>query len=386
MFMSRSFQLSKSDTDHLVEIIAAQAANALGMGGPQGYFNDLVSRTNLKQNFKWQLAGVWGGNPLVDARKLINWALAKPVNPEDPRYTTLGSFLTEILEEVDLTDQRWIASLIIANDLYLAPDLKNQLKAAYNIPERSTAPKQGVAEAGPDFDWWGPNDEVELQSWLQPEPEYEDVGMWMKVIERAASVCRIQFSHMERRGTGFLIARDLVLTNYHVLKEAPGEDLVENAKKAVLYFGKVSLGNGNEAEGKGFRLMAADPVPASSSVDQLDYALLRVEERIKSEKSVQPSPFSIELPVLKGALNILQHPMGKELKLARSNNGVTAIREDLGRIQYYTMAEGGSSGSPCYNKNWEVVALHHAERSSGFGVRREGILFKTIHEQIKTFL
>ena len=376
--------LSKSDIDHLVEIVATQAANAPGVG-PQGYFSDLVSRTNLKSNFKLQLAGTWTGNALVDARKLFNWALSKPVNPVDSRYTTIGSFLENLLDDLDLIDQRWIVSLIIVNDLYIASSLIGQLKATYNVPDKSDGNKNNVVRAGPDFDWWGPKDEIELQSWLQPEPEYEDVGTLMKVVNRAASVCRIQFSHIDRRGTGFLIAPNLVLTNYHVLKETAGEDLVENAKTAVLYFGKVSLGDGSESPGKKFHLVATDPVPASSPVDQLDYALLQVDEQIKSEESVQPSPLSIQLPALRDALGILQHPMGKELKLARSNNGVAAINEELGRIQYYTMAEGGSSGSPCYNKNWEVVALHHAERSSGLGVRREGVLIKAIYQQIKGF-
>jgi V8-like Glu-specific endopeptidase len=383
--MSPLLNLAQIDIDHLVEIIAIQAANAPGIG-PQGYFSDLVSRTNLKQNFKYQFSGVWTGNAPVDARKLVNWALSKAVNPADPRYTTLGSFLSEIMEDLDLTDQRWIAALIIANGLYLDPVLITQLRAAYNIPEKLTGVNAIAVKSGPDFDWWGPNDELELQSLFQPESEYEDVGMLLKVIERAASVCRVEFSHMKRMGTGFLIAPNLVLTNYHVLKETPQEDLIENAKKAVLYFGKVSVGDGVEAEGKEFHLIGTDPVPASSPVDRLDYALLRVEEKIKTEESIQPSPFSIQLPVRKESLNILQHPNGKEMKLARSSNGVIEIREDLGRIQYYTKAEGGSSGSPCYNKDWEVVAIHHAERSIGLGVRREGLLFKAIHKEIKGYL
>lgn len=377
--------LSQDDVDRLVEIIATQAANAPGIG-PQGYFRDLVSRTNLKQNFKLALAGVWTGNPVVDARTLVNWALSKQINPVDPRYTSLGSFLKEILEDSDLTDQRWIVSLILAYGLYPDPALTKQLRAEYNVPEKPAGLQTMVEAPEPGFDWWGPGDETELQSWLQPEPEYEDVGTLIKIIERAASVCRVEFTHMKRKGTGVLIAPNLVLTNYHVLKETTEDDLVGNARKAVLYFGKVSAGNGQEAKGRDFHLASDDPVIASSPVEQLDYALLRVEEQIKSEESIQPSPYSIQLPALKGALHILQHPMGKELKLSRSSNGIVAVREDLGKLQYYTMAEGGSSGSPCYNKDWDMVAIHHLERSSGLGIRREGILFKAIHQEIKAYL
>lgn len=402
--MPPDLNFSKTDMDTLVELIATQAANAIGVG-PQGYFKDLVSRTTLKPNFRLSLSGVWTGNPLVDARALVNWAVSKPVNPADGRFTTLGSFLQELLKDVDLTGQRTLVALIIGKTLYLDADLLNGLKAEYNVPgwaapdQKNDLPTEGRAfipsnedledhDIGPDFEWWGEKSELELQSWLRPKPEYEDVGELIKVIDRAASVCRIVIPNLEfeRLGTGCLVAPNLVLTNYHVFKQMDGEDLLENGRHAELYFGKVSLGDGHEADGRKFMLVAEKPVLESSPVDQLDFVLLQVEQTVKYEQTIRPSPCSIQVPVKKDALNILQHPQGLEMKLARSGDGVAAVREDLGLVQYYTLAASGSSGAPCYNSKWELVAIHHAERSMGAGVRREGILFKAIHEKIAQYL
>jgi len=385
--MTPPLELSKIETNHLVEVIATVAANAPGLS-PKEYFRDLVDRTTLQQSFRLQLSGIRGENPPFDARKLVNWALSKPVNPADPRYTTLGSFLQELLNDLDLSERSWIVALIFARNLYLDKGLLGGLRADYNVPDWSAkgGEEELEAEPGEEFEWWGPEADAELQSYDPPESEYLDVGELEKALLRAASVCRIEFNHIDRVGTGFLIAPNLVLTNYHVLKYTPGDDMDENGRQAVLYFGKVSLGEGKEAEGRKFSLVQTKPVLESSPVKELDFALLQVEDKVTSEPTIHPSPISLQVPAKKDALHILQHPRGKEMKLARSASGVVAVREDLGKVQYYTRAGLGSSGSPCYNKDWEVVALHHMELSVGLGVRREGILFKNIHEHISKYM
>ena len=62
------------------------------------------------------------------------------------------------------------------------------------------------------------------------------------------------------------------------------------------------------------------------------------------------------------------------MKVALSCNGVVDVDANSGKIQYVNKTAGGSSGSPCFNEDWELVALHHAERSRSFGSIREGIL------------
>ena len=58
-------------------------------------------------------------------------------------------------------------------------------------------------------------------------------------------------------------------------------------------------------------------------------------------------------------LLIAQHPDGSPLKLALDTEGVTSVNANGTRVRYATNTEGGSSGSPCFNIDWKLVALHH---------------------------
>ena len=51
---------------------------------------------------------------------------------------------------------------------------------------------------------------------------------------------------------------------------------------------------------------------------------------------------------------------GKPLKLTLDTEAIIEINEDGTEIRYRTNTLPGSSGSPCFNSNWELVALHHS--------------------------
>jgi hypothetical protein len=133
------------------------------------------------------------------------------VNPDDPRFTTLqpsaGAFDDFGLEK------RYFAALIVAYRLYQDEGLLNQVIRRYQVPQPAEAVSAQVPEFGPEIDWRGPNEQVQLQSWLLPEPDFQDVGFLKRAIDRAGSVCRVEFTHLARRGTGFLVAPDLVLVS-----------------------------------------------------------------------------------------------------------------------------------------------------------------------------
>jgi len=78
--------------------------------------------------------------------------------------------------------------------------------------------------------------------------------------------------------------------------------------------------------------------------------------------------------------------MGQSMKLAISSKGVTHVNEGGGLMQYVTAAAQGSIGAPCFDDDWNVVALHHAQRSRPFGRIGEGILSNRILEGIRNLL
>lgn len=377
-------QLKNADTKRLTALLAERAIGAPANVGPQGYYRDLVRRTPLPKSWVQERISGWTGDANFDARELVQWAVPRGINPVDSRCTTLGSLLLTILEDEDvgLDSASVIVALIEVYQLCVDPALRANLRARYRIPEFAEA---GVTvDVGPEIEWRGPTDVVELQGWLRPEPPLLDVGFLAKGIQRAASVCRVELPATGRQGTGVLIGPDIVLTNHHVMKWDAAEDIVANAHDTVLRFGCIAGEAGKESEGQTFGLAAVQPILESSK--ELDYALLKVEDPIRAATDIKLAPVASRRPTKGSGINILQHPEGNSLKLAISSNGVTGVYGNDGIIQYVTTAAGGSSGSPGFDDDWNVIALHHAQRSRPFGRIGEGILMDSIREKIKQFL
>ena len=85
---------------------------------------------------------------------------------------------------------------------------------------------------------------------------------------------------------------------------------------------------------------------------------------------------------------IIQHPGGGQKQIALSHN-VVAFADDR-RLQYLTDTLEGSSGSPAFDMDWKVVALHHAGgwlREPGTKqrvYRNEGIHINVVIDGLKT--
>jgi V8-like Glu-specific endopeptidase len=190
-------------------------------------------------------------------------------------------------------------------------------------------------------------------------------------------ICRIEGTKM---GTGFLVSPELVLTNYHVV-----DDYINgliHPKHLVCRF-DYSIENKGENQGS-VRTLANPGLVAWSKYSEfdpgdqggqpqlaeLDFALLRLSEPVGNEVVGNPiAPdedstrgwiaVSSQPPVLKpkSIMVILQHPKGEPLKLAQGM--FTALNKNETRIRYDADTDSGSSGSPCFDANLNLVAIHH---------------------------
>jgi V8-like Glu-specific endopeptidase len=88
---------------------------------------------------------------------------------------------------------------------------------------------------------------------------------------------------------------------------------------------------------------------------------------------------------------VIGHPGGGALVFSLNDNDLLDHGDpDDFRVHYRTPTEPGSSGSPVFDSNWELIALHHAGDSaipkihgSGTYQANEGIALRHIGKAIR---
>ncbi len=304
----------------------------------------------------------------------------------------IGNLRTVVFDLIQWAESRGrLEQLIIGSyaDNSENPILKEFYKTVFKI-RFIDVPIVTTKDFGPEINWLGPTENIQLQSFFQPQPNWYDVGFLKQAIEQTKSVCRIEIPTQGIKATGVLIANQFVLSNYHVFDPDRTGNIQTNAlKAAILSFGRFSSQGIGETEGQSFKLDPINPIIESSLTSKLDYVLLKVENSIIQAQDIKPANWKNSFFLApKMGINILQHPEGNSMKLSISTDGITAIDSENGKVQYINQAAEGSSGSPCFDDHWNLIALHHAERTiyAGSIKRREGILFGSIFSEIKSYL
>jgi hypothetical protein len=162
-------------------------------------------------------------------------------------------------------------------------------------------------------------------------------------------------------GTGWLIARDIVITNLHVVAARESDEPDPAADDLALQVAGthvvLDFDTDDVKAPPTTQVVAALTLGARGG--PRDYALLRVAPlatRWPAPLALRRQPPSI--PKDGYPVNIVQHPGGMAKRIAIRRNLLKAATAT--ELQYFGDTLGGSSGSPLCNDGWEVIGLHRA--------------------------
>ncbi|HLO59230.1 MAG TPA: DNA/RNA non-specific endonuclease [Bacteroidales bacterium] len=155
--------------------------------------------------------------------------------------------------------------------------------------------------------------------------------------------------------TGFMVSKSLMLTNWHVFKN---KGIAEESEVHFFYeydmqghplspvifsFDTTQFFNNEDLD---YCFVAVKPFDVSGRVSLQDIGYLFLDGTLGKigDKDVE-------------CLNIIHHPQGDYKQISIREN--TFVDIDETKIMYKTDTAPGSSGSPVFNDQWQVVGLHH---------------------------
>ncbi|MDF1811143.1 MAG: serine protease [Verrucomicrobiales bacterium] len=195
---------------------------------------------------------------------------------------------------------------------------------------------------------------------------------FLQLIDCSNFVGRIWLKSLKGYGTGFLIddggdifeawrGFQIFVTCNHVISDEFNEEGSLFSDEATITFDTLEApGSTNPLRHTVKRILWESP---RTELDVTILQLARREERIHERGRCRT-----QLDILKNharmprakedRLYIVGHPKGGEMSFSFQDNQF--IEGDRRRIQYITPTEPGSSGSPVFDQNLNVVAMHHA--------------------------
>lgn len=214
---------------------------------------------------------------------------------------------------------------------------------------------------------------VRLREWLGTRgrervigrPDFEP-GAFLEIgLAVGRAVCLVELKdrvgRMLLRGTGFLVAPGVLMTNNHVLMSR------EEARSATVTFDYRNDPYGKAMPTTVFRL---NPGLLFETDREHDCTLVSVGERIAGSFAIQEFGW-LPLAGVEGKIevgdpvNIIQHPSGEPMQWVVRDNRLLALPELDGQrdpkmyAHYEADTMPGSSGAPAMSRLWEVIALHH---------------------------
>ena len=224
------------------------------------------------------------------------------------------------------------------------------------------------------------------------DTSYLPIGWYRRGLERCARVARVEaeLDPDQGFGTGFLArGSDLktslgssafLVTNSHVVS-ADGVANALRPEQALVSFKALDA-----AQGRRFKVKA---VRWESPPDKLDCALLELDAAVDGCGDSYPLAAARPVKDETARVYIIGHPKGGTLSFSLNDNRLLDYDERL--LHYRAPTEGGSSGSPVFNAEWQLLGLHHGggkdiaklNKEPGRYAANEGIWIEAIRQGIR---
>lgn len=291
-----------------------------------------------------------GSAPRADAVSFIMFLM--DFGQDEPGRETLGVLINKLLS------------------IFGFGDPANFLRGLLTRYPFSTAP----VSTQPIDAWQGHEDPQSVQEKIIGENTLRDVYLLELALRAARSVVHITTS--DSLGSGFMIAPDLVMTNHHVIGSAA------QATQCRFTFGYELDAQGAERPAQSAHVLQGGVFYTNAD---LDTTVVQIQSPGFTFEPLTIFPTSVRK---EARVSIIQHPGGSYKKISMQNNFVQYA--DARVVQYTTSTEPGSSGSPVFNGDFHVVALHHAggmipePSSTQRYLRNEGISMMSIMDDLRT--
>ena len=294
----------------------------------------------------------------------LKWTLRYTQDPYTEAFE-LASTLRQLVEVWGLDGNSEIGRLVLP---VLQAELLKREGGEVGVIAKALISPQAVIEK-----------RAETSQTLKAEPEegrgdyekvfgterYVTLAWYQTGLDRCRGVVRLETKFDRGMGTGILLSGSsvhpslagkwVILTNAHVLSEDPEVDAALSTSQAVVTLEYAGPNTGEKPK------RSIEKILWSSPPEKLD-ATLAVLAGAPPE--VPPYPIAKGLPAKGGPRRVyaIGHPLGGGLSLSIHDN--LLLDDEDPKLHYRTPTEPGSSGSPLFNDDWDLIGLHHAGSSS----------------------
>jgi hypothetical protein len=203
-----------------------------------------------------------------------------------------------------------------------------------------------------DVTWERPVDTEQLEKIIGTQSTLLPISFLEMGLQRAKAIARIDLG-ARGKGSGFLIADDLLLTNHHVFENK------DQARISKAQFNYQQTLDGLSATYDEYEL---DPEGVFETSLDDDWSVVKVKSKDGELAGKKWASLSVleQDPKMNDFTIIIQHPSGGPKQIALYHNVIAYVDPAKRVVQYLTDTEPGSSGSPVFDTNWNLIALHHS--------------------------